>query len=67
MLTIYEAQAYVQDYEKMRLQEAETKQLLSQAETKPHRQIKFRLPKFIVKWTQPQSTAKQLQECPEIA
>lgn len=66
MMTLYEAQAYVQDYEKTRLHEAETDQLLRQAEPRQHSQMKLRLPKFIAKWTQPKTAAQQLQECPEI-
>lgn len=67
MMTLYEAQAYVQDYEQLRLQEAKIDRLLLQAEPRQHSRKRFQLPKFIVKWTQSKTAAKQLQECPEVA
>ncbi len=69
MLTLYELEAVSKDYQQMRLQEreAEIKRLLSQPQPARRSRMKFRLPKFILKWVQPQAVQEQLQECPEIA
>ncbi|MBK8901961.1 MAG: hypothetical protein IPM53_12295 [Anaerolineaceae bacterium] len=66
-MNIYEFEAYVQDYQKMRLQEAETRRLLRQAEPCRSFRWKFRLPKLMVKWALPAKVAKPMQECPEVA
>jgi hypothetical protein len=70
MLTQYELEIYAKDYQKMRMQEreAEMKRLLSQPESRRESRIKFRLPKFILKWIQrEEGCAEPLQECPELA
>lgn len=69
MLTLYELEAVSQDYQNMRLQEreAEIKRLLSQPQPARRTRMKFRLPKFILKWTQQQECTEPLQNCPELA
>jgi hypothetical protein len=70
MFTLYELEVYAKDYQKMRMKqrEAEIKWLLSQPEPRRPFRIKFRLPKFILKWIeQEEGCAEPLQECPELA
>jgi len=69
MLTLYELEAVSEDYQKMRMQEreAETKRLLSQPRPARRSRMKFRLPNFILKWTQQQECVEPLQDCPELA
>lgn len=70
MFTLYELEVYAKDYQKMRMQEreAEIKVLLSQPQPRQRSRMKFRLPKFILKWfEQGAGCAEPLQECPELA
>ncbi len=43
MVKFYEMETYVQDYSKMRLQEAETQRMLQQADCQKVRRTKFNL------------------------
>ena len=69
MLTQYDVETYMKDYQKARMhqREEEIKRLLSQPKSQRRSQMTFRLPKFILKWIQPQAAHKPMQECPEIA
>jgi len=69
MLTLYELEAVSKDFQDMRMQEreAEIKRLLSQPQPARRFRMKFRLPNFILKWTQQQGCPEPLQECPELA
>ena len=70
MLTQYELEAFVKDYQEMRLKQREEaiKRMLIQPEPRQKSRIKFRLPKFILKWAQQEEgCAEPLQECPELA
>lgn len=70
MFTQYELEIYAKDYQKKRMEEreAEIKYLLSQPQPRQRSRMKFRLPKFILKWFEQEvGCAEPLQECPELA
>jgi len=69
MFTQYEIEAVMKDYQQMRMQQRDEaiKAMLSQPEPAQRSRMKFRLPAFLLKWTQQQGCAKPLQECPELA
>jgi hypothetical protein len=69
MLTQYEVEAFVKDYQTMRMQQREEAMKLMLIQPQPRRpsRLKFRLPRFILKWLEREACAEPLQECPELA